>query len=328
MQPDDAETSEPLVTVVIPAFKRTRQLELAIRSLFTQTLQPCRFEVFVVDSSPDDANLHLVSSLSAEAPCRLECLKKVPEGPGPSRNLGARSGRADIIAFMDSDCVASAEWLQAGLVGFAALQVGLVQGKVMPDPAVPHSVFSWTIQVEEENYLYETANIFYRRSAFEAAGGFLHDQRPNAERPLGGEDVDLAWKVKRAGWDSAFADKALVFHEVLQISVLRWFVNHRLYVLPRMLRSYPELRSYLTLGYFFDIVQVWTVLALAGIALAPWSLWSLLLITPYVWARGSEGSRTLKGPLRLLRVLLYAPRDAASLAVLLAGSVRFRALVL
>ena len=328
MEPADSTTRRPLITVVIPAFKRRRQLELAVRSLFTQTLSPEQFEVFVVDSSPDESNVHMVNALRDQAPCRLECLSKKPEGPGPSRNLGARTGTADIIAFMDSDCEASPEWLIEGLAGFKAPEVGLVQGRTLPDPKAPHNVFSRTIKVEREDFLYETANIFYRREAFENSGGFLHDKRPNAERPLGGEDVDLAWKVKRAGWQSAFANGALVFHEVMPISVLRWFVNHRLYVLPKMLRAYPELRKFLLYGYFYDVIQVWILMALAGVVLAWFSLWSLVLVLPYIWVRGSETSKTLKGPLRLVRVLLYAPRDLASFVLLTAGSLRFGALIL
>jgi cellulose synthase/poly-beta-1,6-N-acetylglucosamine synthase-like glycosyltransferase len=324
----DSNPQMPIVTVVIPAYMRTAKLADAIRSVLVQDIAPDEYEIVVVDSSPDDSNFRLVESLQAEAQCSLRCLRKQPEGPGPSRNLGANSGRGSFLAFMDSDCKASPGWIRSGLSGFSLSRVGLVQGKTMPEPGAPHSVFNWYIQIEEESFLYETANIFYRRQAFEEAGGFLGDMRPTAEKPVGGEDVDLAWKVKRAGWESRFVGEALVFHEVVRMRLLRWFVNHRLYICPKFVRDYPELRQFFVYGYFYEQTQVWVFLALLGALLAPITLWALVLALPYVIARGSESSRTLKGPLRLLRVALYAPRDCASFVVLIAGSLRYGALLL
>lgn len=318
----------PIVTVVIPAYLRTAKLADAIRSLLLQDMAPEEYEIVVVDSSPDENNFLLVEALKVEARCRLRCLRKTPEGPGPSRNLGANTGRGSLIAFMDSDCKASPGWLRCGVAGFDAPRCGLVQGKTLPEPGAPHSVFNWYIQIEKESYLYETANIFYRRQAFEDAGGFLADMRPTAEKPVGGEDVDLAWKVKRAGWESRFVEEALVYHEVVRMKLIRWFVNHRLYICPKFIRNYPELRQFFVYGYFYEQTQVWVSLAILGVMLAPFTLWTLLLIVPYIAARGSESSRTLPGPLRLLRVALYAPRDCASFAVLVAGSVRYGALLL
>jgi cellulose synthase/poly-beta-1,6-N-acetylglucosamine synthase-like glycosyltransferase len=328
MQDIDKKSPRPIVTVVIPAYLRTAKLAEAIRSLLLQDLPADGYEIVVVDSSPDETNLRLVESLQAEALCSLRCLRKKPEGPGPSRNVGANAGRGNFIAFMDSDCKASPGWLRSGIAGFNSPRVGLVQGKTMPEPGAPHSVFNWYIQIERESFLYETANIFYRRQAFERAGGFLADMRPTAEKPVGGEDVDLAWKVKRAGWESRFVDEALVYHEVVRMRLLRWFVNHRLYICPKFVHDYPELRQFFVYGYFYEPIQVWVVLALFGILLAPLTLWALVLILPYIAARGSESSRTLKGPLRLVRVALYAPRDFASFAVLFAGSLRYGALLL
>jgi len=315
------------VSIVIPAFKRTALLRKAILSAFEQGLAKDEYEIIVVDSSPEDANRELVEELRAGAPCGLRCLVKEPEGPGPSRNLGARHAQADVLAFMDSDCQAHPGWLRHGLAAFAD-GVGLVQGTTLPDPEGTLGVFTWYPMNEREHFVYECTNIFYRRQAFEEAGGFPADSTPLAETPLGGEDVELAWAVKRNGWQSRFAPSSIVYHEVVQISVWRWLVMKRLYIWPRLVKKFPELRAFFVARYFWDAAQALLVLALLGGGLSVLTWWTLVLVLPYAAYRGWPPSRSFPGPLRPLRILPYLARDLASLGLLVAGSIRHRCLLL
>jgi cellulose synthase/poly-beta-1,6-N-acetylglucosamine synthase-like glycosyltransferase len=189
-------------------------------------------------------------------------------------------------------------------------------------------VFTHTIRVEQETPLYETANIVYRRECFEDAGGFMVDWNPHAITPLGGEDVDLAWRAKRKGWKTKFAPTALVHHAVLPMKGVAWVRIERLQVFPWLIRQYPELRAFFFARYFYDRAQAFIFGALAGVALAPVSLWFLLAVVPYVWLRASEPTKTLRGPLRLLRPGFYALRDVCSLGILFASSVKARSLLL
>jgi glycosyltransferase involved in cell wall biosynthesis len=314
-------------SVIVPAYRRTEELERALRSVLAQDFDPREYEVVVVDSSPDDRNQALVESLIATAPCSLRCLRKNPEGPGPSRNLGAWSSSGPILAFLDSDCDASPQWLRSGVEAFEA-GVGLVQGRTIPDPAVPAHVLNIYIDVQSENFIYESANVFYRREAFEQAGGFEPDRRPDSLFPAGGEDVLLAWKVKRAGWQSRFANDALVVHPVRRMTWKQWVIPQTMEVFPFCAKACPEIRAFFYLRYFLDDAQALLTLGVFGLALAFWTRWSLLLFLPYLILRGGKRSNTLPGPLRVLRILLYFPRDAASFAILVASSARAGTLLL
>jgi cellulose synthase/poly-beta-1,6-N-acetylglucosamine synthase-like glycosyltransferase len=318
----------PRVSVIIPAYGRTDLLEKAVRSALAQDLDPDDFEVIVVDSSPDGANADLVLHLAGSAACDVRCLRKEPEGPGPSRNLGAEHARGGVLAFLDSDCRASPGWLRCGLSAFED-RVGIVQGRTVPEPGGRHSVFHRSLEVQAESCFYETANVLYRRRAFEESGGFLADPRGESSAGLvGGEDADLAWKVKRAGWETRFAEDALVAHAVFSIPVWRWFFDRRLGTVPLVVARYPETRKRFYARYFLNRTQALLVLGLVGLALSLAHPLGLLLVVPYVYDRIAEPSRTLKGPFRLVRVVLHLPRDLAMLAVLIIGSVRYRALLL
>ena len=319
--------SELLVSAIVPAYRRPDRLRKAIESLLNQDLDGGAYEVIVVDSSPDETNAEVVRSVHSSAKCPIRVFRKCPEGPGPSRNLGARESHAKFFAFMDSDCVASSQWLREGVAAFAD-GVGLVQGRTIPEPDQPHSIFNYYITVEKESFLYEACNIFYRRESFEGVGGFLPDMDPHAERPRGGEDVDLAWNVKRAGWKSRFAGDAVVMHEVARIGLSQWLVNKRLYIVPDVLRKFPELRKFFFARLFYDKAQAYFALALIALGAAFLSPLTLVLTLPYVVTRAMEPSRSLKGPMRLIRIGVYLVRDAASFLLLLAGSVRYRSLLL
>lgn len=315
------------VTVVIPAFKRTELLRKTVLSTFALDFDPMAFEVIVVDSSPDDSNERLIAELQSFAPCSLRCLRKVPEGPGPSRNLGARTGTGGIIAFLDSDCQASPSWLKAGLAAFGP-DIGIVQGRTIANPEGQQGVFTWYVSIERENFFYETCNIFYRRKAFEQGGGFSRDILPNSELPMGGEDVELAWKVKRLGWKVNFCGDALVLHEVIRISPVRWLCDRRFFLCPECVRRIPELRQFFIARYFYDSIQAYFVVMLAGLSASLLSGWFIVLCAPYVIARAGGSTRTLGGILRPLRVLFYLPRDAMTFCLLLIGSIRARCLLL
>ena len=312
---------------MIPTYKRPEVTRQAIISVFEQDLEKEKYELIVVDSSPDNRIELLAEELQSLAPCSFKFYRKDPEGPGPSRNLGVLHARGEFVAFMDSDCQATPGWLRAGLAAFEQ-EVGIIQGRTLPDPNRPLGVFKHYIQVEEESFIYEAANIFYRLESFKQAGEFLPDWNPHAPTPLGGEDVDLAWRVKRAGWRTRFATDALVYHEVFPLNPWDWLFIKRLAVFPSLVRRFPELRQFFFLHYFYDRSQAFLTLALLGGVLGPHASVAFLLCLPYAFLRASEPTRTLRGLRRPLRAFVYLPRDLLSFMILVGSSVRARSLLL
>lgn len=316
------------VSIIIPAFQRTEWLRKAILSVFAQDFDTQRYEIIVVDSSPDDANRKLAEQLQPQAPCAFSFHTKPAEGPGPSRNLGAGLARGRFLAFMDSDCQAHPSWLRQSLPPFDDSRVGLVQGKTLPDPQGRLGVLTWYPHNEKEYFVYECTNIVYRREAFEQAGGFPGDLHPSAYKPMGGEDVELAWNVKRLGWQSHFAELSVVYHEVVQVSLWRWIFKKHMYIWPLLARKFPELRSFFYARYFWDRSQALVFTAWTGVALAPISYWTLVLTIPYTVFRLAPPSKSLPGPLRPLRIVPWLARDTMFLLTLIAGSIRHRSLLL
>ncbi|MBY0588208.1 glycosyltransferase [bacterium] len=321
--------SGPIVTVVVPAYKRPDALRKAILSLLKQDMDPAEYEVIVVDSSPNDTNVKLVEELIPQAKCSLRVIHKEPEGPGPSRNTGAFAGKGRFIALMDSDCEATESWVRLGMEAFHEPAIGVVQGRTLPEPGVPTGVFSWYVKVDQPSFFWECTSLFYRREAFEQIGGFSKEYKVDDTFVIGGEDVDVALRVMRAGWKSRFAPEVLVYHEVQKMEVSRWLYNRRLTVWPMLTKKYPELRQHFFARYFYEPNQAYLLLALASILLAVvWNPWFAVGAIPYLYHRGKEPSATFRGLLRPLRVIPYLMRDLCSLFILIRSSMHYGCVVL
>ena len=325
-------TGIPLrVSVVIPTYRRPEMVARAVQSVLEQDLDKESYEVIVVDTSPDDETEGVVTALQKNGPYALRLIRKEKaEGPGPSRHAGAMAARGEFVAFMDSDCQAEAGWLRAGLAAFED-DIGLVSGRVVPDPDVATGVFKDWLEVEAETAFYPGANVFFRRSCVEQAGELPHDLTPCLERPTGGEDTLLAWRVKQAGWRSCFAPGAVVRHEVKPISPWFWLVtrHRRMIVMAALVRHIPELRHSFFLRYFYDAPQAALLAGLTGtVAAVMLTPFAFLAWVPYVLVRAGQRTAALSGPKRLLRPLFYVPVDLVSLGYLVIGSVRARRVVL
>jgi glycosyltransferase involved in cell wall biosynthesis len=119
------------VSVVIPTFRRPRELADAIRSVLGQSA--VSLEVIVVDDSPEgSAEQHIVALRDH----RITYVKNTaPTGGRPSvvRNLGWPLARGSLVHFLDDDDIVTEGHYAAVKAAFAAHpDVGMVYGKVEP----------------------------------------------------------------------------------------------------------------------------------------------------------------------------------------------------
>lgn len=336
----------PRVAVIIPARDARPTLARTLAALGRQEVEG-GFEAVVVDDGSTDGTYEIAAAFGA--PIRAERGER-SQGPGAARNRGVALSSAPILAFTDADCFPAPGWLAAGV---AAIDAGadIVQGQVLPDPDTPRTPFDRTVVVRGETGYYPTANLFVRRELFDALGGFAdwlleHDRargrarrrppdrrRARAARTPIGEDTLFAWRARRDGAPTAYAPQALVHHAVvpgrLSDELLdRW---HWAVDMPGAARLVPELRkaSFHRRWFFsrrtahFDLACV-AVLAAAG-AGSPWPALAMLPYGRWLYAEARAYGSLGPGARHLLGA---AVADGATLAGLLAGSLRWRCALL
>ena len=236
------------VSVIIPTRNMRELLRRTIESLIHQSYPETSFEIIVVDNSSTDGTGEMVRSVQEKTSHNLRYYSKENEGPGAARNLGITKAKGSIIAFTDSDCVADSEWLRNGVAGMTD-EVGLVQGKTLPNPKQPQRIVQHTMKVISENSFYPTCNIFYKKDALESVGGFSSEfcGLNVFGRQRGGEDTDLAWRIKESGWKSIFADDAVIYHHVFILTSLRAVIKYTrfnvLFALALNIKKHPALRD-------------------------------------------------------------------------------------
>jgi glycosyltransferase involved in cell wall biosynthesis len=106
---DAATLSEPIVSVVIPAYNRAKLLQRAIDSAVIQRIE--NIEIIVVDDGSADQTIQLIENLGRSDP-RIRLERHIHnKGEAAARNTGVRAARGRYIAFLDSDD----EWLPGKL---------------------------------------------------------------------------------------------------------------------------------------------------------------------------------------------------------------------
>ncbi len=90
-------SSNPLISVIIPTFNRADKLKQAIDSVFAQTFT--NFELIVIDDGSTDSTRDFIEKYQD----RLRYFYQENQGPAAARNTGIRNARGRYIAFLDSD---------------------------------------------------------------------------------------------------------------------------------------------------------------------------------------------------------------------------------
>ena len=154
----------------------------------------------------------------------LRVLPTGPARPAAKRNLGARAATGEILGLIDDDAYPRADWLAtaaARLSGPEAIDALGGPGLTPPDdpPAAQLSGLILASPLVSGNFRcryfvqgplrrvedFPSCNLFVRRAAFEAVGGFREDFWP-------GEDTLLCADLQRAGHTLWYDPRLVVWH--------------------------------------------------------------------------------------------------------------------
>ncbi|HZO95352.1 MAG TPA: glycosyltransferase [Candidatus Baltobacteraceae bacterium] len=176
--------ARPLVSVIVPTYNSAAFLERSLRSIRAQDYEP--LEIVVADNASTDDTVAIAHRLA-----------DVVIQAGPERcaqcNAAVRAAHGELVYRVDSDFV-----LEPGVVAAAVELCERGADAVLVNNESEPSVSFWARVRYFERCMYKDSALhvgarFFRRSAFEAVGGF-------DESLLAGEDYDIHNRLLKAGY--------------------------------------------------------------------------------------------------------------------------------
>jgi len=210
------------LSVVIPTHNRPGTLRNTLAALEGQTLGADAYEILVVDDGSAEANRREVQALRNTYD--FELIEKDQGGLASARNLGADRARGKILLFLDDDVIPVPESLEQHLASHDA-ETGTVAvvGALPFPPHVRLDAFLWYIERSGHYDLYKhpdkypegkppmppmNGNSSISRELFFEIGKY--DEK---YRQYGSEDLELGYRLARAGVRFVYNPRAVGYHD-------------------------------------------------------------------------------------------------------------------
>lgn len=316
--------ARPDYSVIVPAYREEDVIGACVQALSRQTVDRARYEIIVVDDGSADATAQAAREAGADRVLRVE-----HRGPAAARNAGIEVAQGEIVLFTDADCEPAEDWIAQMLAPFDDPRVMGVKGTYrtkQPSLIARLTQLEFEIRYERMAELpridfVDTYAAGYRRALFVKHGVF-------DTAYIAAEDVDLSFRLTRAGHWLVFAPNAWVWHR--HPATLRRYLARKArfgYWRALLYVRYPDkisgdAHTDPTLKPQFALV---VLLGLAGIAAMFWPLaWIAVLLLlvlflattlPFVrWAWRRDRAVALIWPgVTLLRVVVQGLGLAAGL---------------
>ncbi|OGS22731.1 MAG: hypothetical protein A2252_08700 [Elusimicrobia bacterium RIFOXYA2_FULL_39_19] len=271
----------PIISIIIPVRNEEKTIRKCLGSLFE--LNYPEYEVIIINDGSTDCTKEIINSfVIRNTEFKTVTLKVIDTdgiGPSKARNAAIKQAKSDYIAFTDGDCVVDPQWLSELMKAFthdyshsfnAKNIVGAGGSQLSPeDDSRFGKLINDFMQVigfateymkprfvtyNKKTILKKTShnpscNSIYKKKVFDEIGGFS-DLWP-------GEDVDLDYRITKAGYYLMYNPAAMVCH--YRIDNIQDF--------RKMMYSYGKVQAMLVKSYgLFRKIQYVPIVLFLGIS--------------------------------------------------------------
>jgi len=215
------------ISLIIPTYKRPKELFRALSSLKGQTLRDC--EVLIIDNAPSPEIEQMVSSSRESYNIPLKYFSEPKLGLHYARHAGAISAKGDVLVFSDDDATFEAGWLEAYAKSFADNpQMAAAGGPVRPvweatpprwlKELISQEKVFWMLSLMEPDtdFTLSSSGFFFgvnmaiRRSILFEVGGFNPEMF--GDEWLGDGETGLTHKLWERDMLVGYVPEAMVYH--------------------------------------------------------------------------------------------------------------------
>jgi glycosyltransferase involved in cell wall biosynthesis len=223
------------LSVIVATYNRLPMLRRLLTQLDTQTLDPKRFEVVVVDDGSRD---DVPQALRQDAHrYRLVPLRQQNAGPAAARHRAIESATGRVLVIIDDDMQVEPTFLTEHLAMHPSGARRAVLGRLAPDAQIQDMPYfeRWYAaghqqradraragKLSLDGYAFYTGNVSLLRDDYRQVGGFDFTLRI-------GEDTDLGLRLEKAGVELSYSERAVAFHGSDHTSEEKWLQKARAY---------------------------------------------------------------------------------------------------
>ncbi len=230
------------VSIIIPTYNRSGILGKTLESCVNQTYPKEFFEIIVADNNSSDATKAVVEEWQKKSPVRIRYLLESRQGAHFARNTAAKHSENELLYFTDDDMIADKDALINIVKVFGMnYNVAVAGGKVLPrwefDPPewlekyFKNGALSLIEKSEKlviASYdlgIYSCHQAMLKEVLFEC-GGFNPDIEK--DKLIGNGETGLNIKILDKGYNFAYVDDSISYHEIPRSRMTQKYLNSRL----------------------------------------------------------------------------------------------------
>jgi len=218
-----------LFSVIRPAYNRAEEIKELLKSLKQQTLSPEEYEIIIVDDGSTDNTLELVESIKTGSSLNISFFRQNHKGPGEARNLGMEKAKGKYFIFIDSDCIADPNWLNAYKIrlsdeeaaGFGGPD-GVLKSFLPIQKAIDYSMTSFITTGGIRGHSKKKISKYYPRSFNMGVRADIVEKIGGMGKLRHGQDIEFSHRIISTGQPVIKVDKAIVYHK-RRISIKKFF---------------------------------------------------------------------------------------------------------
>ncbi len=199
------------LSVIIPCYQKADHIGRVVAAIADQTSEPD--EIIVVDDASTDNSVDVLRQLPVTVLSHSE-----NRGPAAARNTALAAASGDLVLCIDADAYAERRLIEVLLAEYARAAKGVagIGGRgiesnirsVYDRWRAAHARQDFGLRVRTDAPFLHGLCASYRRSILQEMGGFDTFFPLNA-----GEDLDLGYRLRRAGYRLHYTPSAIVYHQ-------------------------------------------------------------------------------------------------------------------
>lgn len=226
------------LSIIVPTYQRPILLERLLASLLKQTVSPERFEVIVVDNSPNGPDPATQALCQEERfnGLHLHPVHQPEPGASAARNLGIAQARARLVGFVDDDEILPMKWAERVLAIQASQHPDVFGGIYRPYYFERKPDWFLDMYMVLDNgpearwlkpgeYLFG-GNMVFQKEWLDQIGGFSLEIGRVGENQEYGEETELQQRAVTNGARLWYDPQLIIYHYTHPDRMrVRWFLQ-------------------------------------------------------------------------------------------------------